>query len=223
MAKKKTATVKTEEWVWVEGYKGTDKDMKCRDYQYELGKQFDMPEGSDIRLCDSGFHFCKELEDVFKHYDVEDGNRFFKVKALVRKDEPEDGSCGFFNWNMDTKETSKSIEFISELTTDEILAAKRDAKDFNDEEKALARTIGVHRVINARKIGELLKLGYAYDVAKYIVEALKKYDEAYVLAQQTDISMDTRIMVLFNGAPKPSASIWQRINIPKISPLSYKG
>ena len=24
------------EWVWVEGYKGTDKDMCCRGYQYEL-------------------------------------------------------------------------------------------------------------------------------------------------------------------------------------------
>ena len=46
-----------EEWIWVTGYKGTDKDMKCRDYQYELGKQHDMPEGTDITMCYSGFHF----------------------------------------------------------------------------------------------------------------------------------------------------------------------
>lgn len=34
-----------EKWIWVDGYKGTDKDMKCRGYQYEFGKQFDIPEG----------------------------------------------------------------------------------------------------------------------------------------------------------------------------------
>ena len=31
----------SEEWVWVNGYKGTDKDMKCRDFQYEMHKQID--------------------------------------------------------------------------------------------------------------------------------------------------------------------------------------
>lgn len=36
-AKKTTET--EEEWVWVDGFKGTDKDMRCRDFQYELGKR----------------------------------------------------------------------------------------------------------------------------------------------------------------------------------------
>lgn len=75
----------TEEWVWVTGYKGTDKDMKCRDYQYEMNKQHDMPEGSEIDICRSGFHFCDKPEDVFRYYRAERGNRFFEVKALVRR------------------------------------------------------------------------------------------------------------------------------------------
>ena len=74
-----------EEWIWVEGYKGTDKDMKCRDFQYGLGVQYDMPEDQEIQECESGFHLCLYLSDVFHYYEVGCGNRFFKVKALVRK------------------------------------------------------------------------------------------------------------------------------------------
>ena len=28
--------INKEEWVWIEGYKGTSSDMTCNDYQYEL-------------------------------------------------------------------------------------------------------------------------------------------------------------------------------------------
>lgn len=66
-----------EEWIWVESYKGTDKDMKCRDYQYELGVQYDMPEGQTIKECESGFHLCLSLKDVYGYYDISDGHRFF--------------------------------------------------------------------------------------------------------------------------------------------------
>lgn len=40
------------------GYKGTDKDMRCQGFQFELGRWYEMPEG-DLVLCSRGFHFCK--------------------------------------------------------------------------------------------------------------------------------------------------------------------
>lgn len=117
---------KTEEWIWVEGYKGTDKNMKCRDFQYELGKQFDMPEDEEIEACNSGFHLCRDLADVYSYYDIGNGNRFFKVKALVRKEDYDrmerESSIYMFSLysRHDSKLAAKSIEFISELTPDEI-------------------------------------------------------------------------------------------------------
>lgn len=30
-------TGKIEEWIWIDGFKGTDSDMKCRDYQFRIG------------------------------------------------------------------------------------------------------------------------------------------------------------------------------------------
>jgi len=53
-------------WKIVRGYKAFDKGLKCRDYQYEFGKDF-YHEG-EIELCASGFHFCKSLRDVYSYY-----------------------------------------------------------------------------------------------------------------------------------------------------------
>ena len=60
-------------------YKGTDKDMKCRGMQYELGKT----EATDdaIRCGSKGFHSCEAPFDVFKYYPMRNGNRYFLAEA----------------------------------------------------------------------------------------------------------------------------------------------
>ena len=54
-------------------YKGTDKDMKCRGFQFELGKEY---EEAEAKLCNKGFHGCEYPLDVFAHYNPAD-SRFF--------------------------------------------------------------------------------------------------------------------------------------------------
>ena len=39
----------------IKGYKGFDKNMKCRDFQFEVGKEY---EEKTAKICESGFHFC---------------------------------------------------------------------------------------------------------------------------------------------------------------------
>lgn len=49
----------------MKAYKGFNKDLKCRDFQYEIGKEFE--EGKAV-LCDCGFHACENPIDVFGYY-----------------------------------------------------------------------------------------------------------------------------------------------------------
>lgn len=200
---------KNEEWIWVKGYKGTDKNMVCRDYQYELGKQFDMPEGADIEECSSGFHLCKDLKDVFHYVYIQNGNRFFEVRALVRKADCD--RYGTVNLLRDTrtyyyggtpiydKLVAKSIVFISELTPDEVFAPMGDTyKDWSTEDKILAMEVGCAPVagnINTRK---LIALGYSETFARYIVDK-KRYDVAYAVGTQEDLSMDMKVAFIMRG------------------------
>lgn len=123
--KQEIKEVKKEEpeYIWVEGYKGTSKDMQGHNnFQYELGKEYTC-EG-DPQICENGFHFSLTLDDVFNYVELwKTQNRFFKVKALVRKSDYEryghldiSGFCvGRIN-----KLVAKSIVLQSEITSSEL-------------------------------------------------------------------------------------------------------
>ena len=59
------------------GYKGFDKDFKCRDMQYEVGKTYIEKEA---KLCKKGLHFCENPLDVFAYYSPSDG-KFAEIEA----------------------------------------------------------------------------------------------------------------------------------------------
>ena len=53
----------------MKAYKGFGKDMKCRDFQFEEGKTYELPEGKKPKLCNNGFHACEAPIDCLKYYD----------------------------------------------------------------------------------------------------------------------------------------------------------
>ena len=69
-------------------YKGTDKDMKCRGFQFDLGKEYVEEEA---KLCKKGFHGCEYPLDVFAHYAPAD-SRFFVADLDGVTDEEGDDS-----------------------------------------------------------------------------------------------------------------------------------
>ena len=83
-------------------YKGTDKDMKCRDFQFELGKEY---EEAEAQLCYKGFHGCEYPLDVFAHYAPAD-SRFFVADLDGVTDEME---------SYDTKRVGTKIKLRAEI------------------------------------------------------------------------------------------------------------
>ena len=67
-------------------YKGFDKNLKCRDFQYEVGKEYEMD--GDIKCCERGFHACESPLEVFDHYDMLT-SRFAKVEQSGEIDKEE--------------------------------------------------------------------------------------------------------------------------------------
>lgn len=49
----------------MKAYKGFDKDLKCREFQYEVGKEY---EEENSALCKKGFHACENPLDTFWYY-----------------------------------------------------------------------------------------------------------------------------------------------------------
>ena len=198
-----------EEWIWVEGYKGTNKDMKCLGYQYELNKQFDMPENEKIEACESGFHLCTKLTDVYSYYSIGEGNRFFKVRALVRKNDYEimirSKSMYMFSLygHNDSKLAAKSIEFIEELTPDEILKGYI-TDEWTEEDKQDALQYGTEYVRDKHKVAKiekdkltLIELGYSAPFASWLISH-NKYDKAFAVGSQSDLSMDMKVLAIMN-------------------------
>lgn len=72
-------------------YKGFDKNLKCRGFQYEVGKTYTVDEPAVV--CRKGFHFCHRLTDVFNYYKDINGNQFGIVEPLGELSTKEDKSA----------------------------------------------------------------------------------------------------------------------------------
>ena len=76
----------------MKAFKGFDKDLKCRDFQYEIGKEY---EEESAKLCNKGFHACEYPLDVFNYYPPAD-SRFCEVEIADNGERHSDDTkvCG---------------------------------------------------------------------------------------------------------------------------------
>jgi len=89
-------------------YKGFDKDLKCRGFQFQVGKTY---ETSKAKLCSSGFHACENPVDILNYYPP-CTSRYAVVRLEGISDERE----------TDTKRCGTIITIERELTQSEFMA-----------------------------------------------------------------------------------------------------
>ena len=81
-------------------FKGFDKDLRCKDFQYEIGKEY---ETERAEICEEGFHACEFPLDVLQYYNPAD-SRFCEVE-LDANEQTRD----------DSKRVGKKIKIDAEI------------------------------------------------------------------------------------------------------------
>lgn len=105
----------------IKAYKAFDKDLSCRGFKYEVGKEYE--ETGDIKACEKGFHACPYPLDVFGYY-APAGSRFCEVEQSGKIDDSEsDKVCSSkirIGAELDIRGLVKaSVSFVKERCTNE--------------------------------------------------------------------------------------------------------
>ena len=93
----------------MKAYKGFDKDLKCRGFQYEIGGEY---HEDDAELCNKGFHACEYPLDCFGYYPPAE-SRYCEVEIDDNGQRNDD----------DTKVCGKNIKIGAEIGIKEIVKA----------------------------------------------------------------------------------------------------
>ena len=88
----------------VTAFKGFDKDMKCRGFQYEVGKTY--TQDKPVKICESGFHACENPFDVWTYYGPTDAT--YAEVILAGDMQKEQGS--------DSKICAAHISIVAEIS-----------------------------------------------------------------------------------------------------------
>ena len=95
----------------IHSYKGLDKDLKCRGFAYEIGK--DYKQDGNIKCCYNGFHACEFPLDVFNYYAPGGNSRYCTVTQSGVTDKE----------GIDSQVASSKIHIETEIGLDGIIKA----------------------------------------------------------------------------------------------------
>ena len=92
----------------ITSYKAFDKNMQCLNFQYEVGKEYEMD--GEIKCCKRGFHACKSPMEVWNYYDMLN-SRYAEVEQSGKIEKEENS----------TKVCSSRIKIKAELKLADII------------------------------------------------------------------------------------------------------
>lgn len=93
----------------ITGYKGFDKDLKCKNHQFKVGETY---QTDQVKICEKGFHFCEHPLDVFSYYPPA-GSRFAEVEGAGKMEKHDE----------DTKVACSEIHIKGEISFHSMIEA----------------------------------------------------------------------------------------------------
>ena len=148
-------------------YKGFDKDMKCRGFQFEVGKTY---EEQTAKLCEAGFHACEAPLDVLKYYPPVDENAQPNRFCVVEMDDVSPQR------DDDTKRVSRKMTVGAEIGIPGLVKAhvewvKEETEDCKEIAKNAAQIGSSGYAAKIGSSGRYAQIGSSGDAAQISIEA----------------------------------------------------
>ena len=150
----------------ITSYKAFDKNMKCRDFQDEVGKEYEMD--GEIKCCNRGFHACKSPMEVWDYYDMLN-SRYAEVEQSGKIDE-EGNSTKVCSSHIKIKAELKladiikvGVEWLKDITSPSKVKADGALNDNGDRKKQIGSSGDSAQIGSS---GDYAKIGSSGDYAK---------------------------------------------------------
>ena len=150
----------------ITSYKAFDKNMQCRGFQYEVGKEYEMD--GEIKCCKQGFHACKSPMEVWDYYDML-SSRYAEVEQSGKIDK-EENSTKVCSSRIKIKAELKladiiniGVEWLKDITSPSKVKTDGTLNDNGDRKKQIGSSGDSAKIGSS---GDSAKIGSSGDYAK---------------------------------------------------------
>ena len=150
----------------IKSYKGFDKNMQCRGFQYEVGKEYEMD--GEIKCCKQGFHACKSPMEVWDYYDML-SSRYAEVEQSGKIDK-EENSTKVCSSHIKIKAELKladiiniGVEWLKDITSPSKVKTDGELNDNGDRRKQIGSSGNSAQIGSS---GDYAKIGSSGDYAQ---------------------------------------------------------
>ena len=150
----------------ITSYKAFDKNMQCRNFKYEVGKEYEMD--GEIKCCNRGFHACKSPMEVWDYYDMLN-SRYAQVEQSGKIDE-EKKSTKVCSSHIKIKAELKladiiniGVEWLKDITSPSKVKADGVLNDNGDRKKQIGSSGNSAQIGSS---GNFAQIGSSGDYAK---------------------------------------------------------
>ena len=148
----------------ITSYKAFDKNMQCRGFQYEVGKEYEMD--GEVKCCNQGFHACKSPLEVWDYYDMLD-SRYAEVEQSGKIDAGEN-STKICSSHIKIKAELKlagiiniGVEWLKDMTSPSKVKADGVLNDNGDRRKQIGSSGDYAKIGSSGDSAQIGSSGYS--------------------------------------------------------------
>ena len=151
----------------IKSYKAFDKNMQCRNFQYEVGKEYEMD--GEIKCCNRGFHACKSPMEVWEYYDMLN-SRYAEVEQSGKIDK-EGNSTKVCSSHIKIKAELKladiiniGVEWLKDVTSPSKVKTDGALNDNGDRKKQIGSSGDYAQIGSSGNYAQIGSSGYSAQI-----------------------------------------------------------